>query len=265
MCCAQVARTTGATSTGTATSITSHTYLLSLMSQYGFCGSIGRSIIVPFSSICHISLFAGHAYFNSPRGRWALDCLSHGLFLVLFHIALFEPKGWERQPRSQQRNGLPWDERPGIAAWTPEAMNATESNTYVMYIVFGLFLFWVLSLGIDLFNICIFQFGGSFHRFLKMESFTMKMDVLQFVTLVASTMLWGLVEMATAGTISNFDQVWAPPWQAPSLIFACMTPAQLMIGHGRLPAALNRRLTGAPPPPPPPLGRFQCRQIHYER
>eukprot|EP00191_Tetraselmis_sp_GSL018_P006922 CAMPEP_0177615510 /NCGR_PEP_ID=MMETSP0419_2-20121207/23490_1 /TAXON_ID=582737 /ORGANISM="Tetraselmis sp., Strain GSL018" /LENGTH=1504 /DNA_ID=CAMNT_0019113165 /DNA_START=266 /DNA_END=4780 /DNA_ORIENTATION=+ len=195
----QVARATG-DAPMEETSVCSNMYLLSIMSQYGFIGSLGRRFVQPASFIAHVVLFAGRPFFDSPRGRWCFKCLMHAAFLLVFHVALFEPKGRERLQATGARD-MPLASRPGVAAWLPDETNARLSSDGFMHVVFSLMACWVAGMGVDLLNTCAYQYGGSLRRFLTVESLTNKLDITQFVVLSACLVNWGVVELSARGDL----------------------------------------------------------------
>jgi hypothetical protein len=96
---------------------------------------------------------------------------------------------------------------PGSIAWVPNPdNNARASSPHNMRVLMGCMIWWVIATGVDLFNTCIYQFGASLHRVLTVESVSTKVDLVQFVLLVGSTLSWAIVELATAGVV-DVDKV----------------------------------------------------------
>lgn len=189
-------------------SIINNSYLLTLLTDYGFASQIGRPLLMPLSRVGHVCLFASRAFFDSPRGRWVFKCFCHSIVMYIFHMALFEPKGCDRElvghGMADRQQRVP----PGIAAWLFTASNARVSKVWAMQVLLGLLFLTVLSMGIDIVQMCIFQYGASLSRFLAVESVTNRMDVIQFATLAACATLWLLVESGVFGACE--DQVKAP-------------------------------------------------------
>ena len=180
--------------------ITSNTYFLTLLTHYGFVGPLNRSLLIPVSQVAHVSLFTGRPFFDSPRGRWTYKILCHAIFLIVFHSALFEPKPSERtNPKTAHQL------EPGFSAWIPNASNARESYDSNAYTNLIALLLITIGMVVDLANVCIYQYGGSFVKFLSVESFSTKMDLMQLVMLLASTTLWGVMEVMCASSENTYS------------------------------------------------------------
>ena len=182
--------------------ITSNTYFLTLLTHYGFVGPLNRSLLIPVSQVAHVSLFAGRPFFDSPRGRWTYKILCHAIFLIVFHAAIFEPKPSERIDPTTSANQFG---QAGASAWIPKASSARESYDSNAYTKLIALLLITIGMVVDLANVCIYQYGGSFVKFLSVESFSTKMDLMQLVMLVASTTLWGVMEIMCASSENAYS------------------------------------------------------------